>query len=192
MCIQRQSLHSGTDLGWCLLIPLYMCWSNERTLQMSRKVKYDSMRTYACNLWNSYLDLQITDYILYGAAILLIKENLFICLLLLFRCPRYVNLPSYCTYQQDPNDSCCKIAKCDITKIPTPAPGTVAPQTIRPGTNGPYTNNPQTVQPGMNTGPSGSNIPVNPTSITGSRGIILLPSNSFPTVYLLKRLNKII
>ncbi|XP_060570089.1 uncharacterized protein LOC132728460 isoform X2 [Ruditapes philippinarum] len=108
------------------------------------------------------------------------------------RCPRYINLPAFCTYKQDPNDACCKIASCDVSQVPTPGvfvptpnpqytgvpgvntgpSGSNPPNTYQPGFNtGPSGSNPPiTYQPGFNTGPSGSQLPINPTSGTGTSG----------------------
>lgn len=79
----------------------------------------------------------------------------------LFRCPRYVNLPSYCTYAQDPNDPCCQVVSCNPSLTPTPRPLTVTPGSPTPGS--------QTVTPN-NPSFTGTGQPASPTSIVGSRG----------------------
>ena len=49
-----------------------------------------------------------------------------------YRCPQYYNLPAYCTYQQDPNDACCRKPRCDPSQTVTPNTNTNGP-TITPG-----------------------------------------------------------
>lgn len=48
-----------------------------------------------------------------------------------FRCPLFLNIPSYCRMVVDPNDACCKIPVC-VTPAPTPDARTIAP-TASPG-----------------------------------------------------------
>ncbi|XP_076111939.1 uncharacterized protein LOC143080127 isoform X2 [Mytilus galloprovincialis] len=49
-----------------------------------------------------------------------------------YRCPQYYNLPAYCTYQQDPNDACCRKPRCDPSQTVTPNTNTNGP-IITPG-----------------------------------------------------------
>ncbi|KAJ8302983.1 hypothetical protein KUTeg_019379 [Tegillarca granosa] len=87
------------------------------------------------------------------------------------RCGKYVYLPPQCTYEQDPKDACCKVAKCNPNA--TPAPQTQSPIYVNPGsqtgpagtlnpaqtTSNTFTggNTPIYVNPNQNTGPSGQN-----------------------------------
>ena len=50
-----------------------------------------------------------------------------------FRCPLFLNIPSYCRLVVDPNDQCCKIPVC-VTPAPEPTPGVRTPApTATPG-----------------------------------------------------------
>jgi len=89
------------------------------------------------------------------------------------RCPRYVNLPAYCTYTQDPKDACCKVASCDLARY-TPGPQTPTPGVI---TYQPLI----TLNPGQNTGPSGSHTTPGPGIITGNRDKCVYKDNSLHT-----------
>ena len=80
-----------------------------------------------------------------------------------FRCPRFVNLPSYCIYEQDPADACCQKVTCNTGLIPTPQPGTATPpMTQKPDTNAPVTgtNPPITLSPQTNAPVTGTNPPI--------------------------------
>ncbi|KAK3591361.1 hypothetical protein CHS0354_040323 [Potamilus streckersoni] len=118
------------------------------------------------------------------------------------RCPNYYYMPPKgCIYEEDPNDRCCKRAKCDIYAIPTPGP---SPVIINPGQNtgptgiynppGVSTLYPIIINPGQNTGPTGIYNPpgvstlypiiINPGQNTGPTGIYYPPgvSTQYPVI----------
>ena len=79
-----------------------------------------------------------------------------------YRCPHYINVPPQCTYLQDPNDQCCKVAVCNMTPgiTPTPKPNVTPSQGV------------YTVTLGSNTGITGTgpSITINPGHNTGFTG----------------------
>lgn len=49
-----------------------------------------------------------------------------------YRCSSYYFLPKGCTYETDPKDACCKVARCHPADFPTPTPMATSIPTTAP------------------------------------------------------------